>query len=410
MKKKRILIFTETFFPIQGGSERVAHNLAVALHENGWDVAVFAPTMPGDDEFDESVPYEVIRDERWGKFRRVDRIAKPMVSRATRLASYIYLSQKLTPMRWDAIIAIHLIPMALPGFFFALSNHGPLILWSHGEEIRTGIRSRAMKAQIRTSLGRARLLFANSTDTKNLLEDCGVPRKRIFLQHPTPDPIFFEPVTKTREEARCLEELVGCENTTVLITFSRLVERKGIDKVLKALGKLHKEEPDLKWIYLIGGTGEDKPRLSQIAHTQDIRERVVFLGARTEEEKRDLVEAADLFVMPNRELSNGETEGFGIVFVEAALRGTPSIGGRSGGTFDAIEECVSGWLVNPTDGKELYTLLGEKIADRQSLESMRSRARQWAEKKFVPHLEHRSVLQVLTKLLGKKKKPGKRLG
>ena len=96
-------------------------------------------------------------------------------------------------------------------------------------------------------------------------------------------------------------------------------------------------------------------------HLQD---NVVFTGYVTEDKKAFYYNAAEIFIMPSRELENGDVEGFGIVFLEANAYRKPVIGGKSGGVVDAIVDGKTGLLVNPTDAKEIafaiIRLLGNK--------------------------------------------------
>ncbi|NJL29016.1 MAG: glycosyltransferase family 4 protein, partial [Thermoanaerobaculia bacterium] len=93
----RILIFAETFFPLQGGSERVGHNFATCLAENGWDPLVYCPSVPGDRDFDAAVPYDVLRDPHWGELRRIDRDATGTRSRVVRLRNAIHSTKSCWP-------------------------------------------------------------------------------------------------------------------------------------------------------------------------------------------------------------------------------------------------------------------------------------------------------------------------
>jgi phosphatidylinositol alpha-1,6-mannosyltransferase len=58
--------------------------------------------------------------------------------------------------------------------------------------------------------------------------------------------------------------------------------------------------------------------------------------------------ACDVFAMPNREI-NGDNEGFGMVFIEAAACGKPSLAGKDGGTGSAVIDGVTGLRVDGND-------------------------------------------------------------
>lgn len=400
----RILLFAETFFPLQGGSERVAHNFATCLAENGWDPLVYCPAIPGDKEFDATVPYKVLRDRHWGDLRRIDRDATGALSRLVRLQNTLHSTRKLLTMRYDAIVAMHLVPMAVPLTLLPLIRRRPSLGWAYGEEIEVA-RTPMYRSQLVTSLTRATGIVAISRSTARACIQMGVKPRRIVLQFPTPDESFFTPLRPDHQglSAQVHQDYEIAPGEVLLLTISRLAERKGIDTVLKALALVEAGRAagwqGARWRYLIGGTGEDKPRLQQLAATLGIDDRVRFLGACREQEKIDLMEAADLFLMPNRRLESGEQEGFGIVFVEAALRGTPSIGGRSGGTSDALRHGTSGWLVDPSDHEALAAQLGDLLQNPAALQAMRPTSRQWAEDTFLPHLRHEPVLNRLRKLL-----------
>lgn len=401
-KKPRILIFTETFFPSQGGSERLAHNFACELARQGWRVTVYAPAMEGSASFDQSAPYRVIRDNTWGRFRRIDREARPAVSRVTRAAASLYLFRALRRIKWDAMVAVHLPPIGVPAWMLKRTMRGPVCVWALGEELVTAMRSKPMRLQVQLSLRTADSVFVISRETARTARDYGVEKRRMVLQFPTPDRSFFSPLCDDREILRARHGMHPGE--LVIVTISRLVERKGIDTVLRALGEIQRTHPDARWRYLIGGVGDYKPELRRIAEEEGIRDRVQFLGALPEEEKLETIEAADLFAMPNRQIANGELEGFGIVFVEAALRGTPSIGGRSGGTLDAVEPGASGWLVNPDTTEETRERLLDVLENPETLSKLRPTARHWSVEKFEPHRRHDAVMRRLEKLIRRRMK------
>ncbi len=400
----RVLIFTEWFFPSPGGSERVAHNLALDLHRRGWRPVVYARQMAGSEAFDARQPYPVIRSALWSSVWNLNRAGAGW-SRIGRILTAPVLLWELGLRRWDALVAIHLVPLAFVTPVLRLLGR-PVCVWALGEEIEMGRRSASMRFQVKTSLKTASTVFAISRVTADHVVDLGVPLSRIVMEFPCPDRSFFAELAPDRGTLRrqWLSARRGGEEPLLFVTISRLAERKGIDTVLRALAELKETESGKAgWVYLIGGTGEDKPRLRKVVEELGLGERVAFLGSLEEGEKRDLIEAADLFLMPNRRLESGEQEGFGIVFVEAALRGTPSVGGRSGGTADALEHGVSGWLVKPDDSRETRDRLEEVLGNPSMLEAMRPSIRRWAMKKFLPHLRHKNVRRRLLRLIRNKK-------
>ena len=122
-------------------------------------------------------------------------------------------------------------------------------------------------------------------------------------------------------------------NSPTLLTVGRLAptERyKGHDRVLKCLPQLLASHPSL--LYLVGGEGEDRARLEELADVLGVSESVRFLGKVPFDELPQLFNAADLFVMP----STGE--GFGIVYLEAMACGTPALGLDADGSRDPLRD------------------------------------------------------------------------
>jgi len=144
------------------------------------------------------------------------------------------------------------------------------------------------------------------------------------------------------------------EGKRVLMTLGRVVaaERyKGFDEVLEVLPHL---DPDVS--YVIAGGGNDVPRLQQKAARLGVADRVVFTGLFPEEEKTDLYNLADVYVMPSR------GEGFGFVFLEALACGVPVIASRLDGGREAVREGEIGQIVDPTNPAEMRLAILDALA------------------------------------------------
>lgn len=137
---------------------------------------------------------------------------------------------------------------------------------------------------------------------------------------------------------------------TLLLSVGRLQRRKGHDLAIDAMARLKPLLPGLR--YVIVGNGEERTRLEGLVARHDLGDRVAFAGAVPEAMLPQYFAASDVFVMPNRQ-DGADIEGFGIVFLEAAASGRPSIGGNSGGVPEAVDHERTGLLVGGTDPVEL---------------------------------------------------------
>jgi phosphatidyl-myo-inositol dimannoside synthase len=124
--------------------------------------------------------------------------------------------------------------------------------------------------------------------------------------------------------------------------------------VLRALAQVRKAVPNVR--YVIVGNGPYQAHLEAETGALGMMDIVHFVGSAREADLPGWYAAADVFVMPNR--SDGvDFEGFGIVFLEAAAAGLPVIGGRSGGVPEAVEDGVTGRLVDGTNVAELEAIM-----------------------------------------------------
>ncbi len=167
----------------------------------------------------------------------------------------------------------------------------------------------------------------------------------------------------SKARAEQLRSELGLSGDSILLTLGRLVPRKGVEVVLRCLPELIVRFPGLH--YVVAGDGPYKKELQKLAADLGLMGRVRFTGQADELTKWGLYELCDIFVMPNRLMGGAEWEGFGIVFLEAALLGKPAIGGNNGGVPDAIVDGVTGLLVDPEDERVLGAALGRLLTDHE---------------------------------------------
>jgi phosphatidylinositol alpha-1,6-mannosyltransferase len=149
------------------------------------------------------------------------------------------------------------------------------------------------------------------------------------------------------------------EGKRVLLTVGRLdaAERsKGFDEVLEVLRDLPEDV-----VYMIAGGGNDATRLQLRARELGVASRVVFTGLFADEEKPDLYNLADAYVMPSR------GEGFGFVFLEAMACGVPVIGSKIDGGREALLDGQLGLLVDPTNPAEIRAAIVETLDRRERI-------------------------------------------
>ncbi|MBK7877277.1 MAG: glycosyltransferase family 4 protein [Planctomycetes bacterium] len=132
------------------------------------------------------------------------------------------------------------------------------------------------------------------------------------------------------------------------LTIGELKERKGHHLGLEAFLRVARRVPDLEH-FVVGKLTPDPylDRLRALVSASGLEARVHFLGNVTEDEKVDLVQRAHVFLHTPVRAADGGFEGFGIVYLEAAACGVPSVGTRECGAEDAIDDGVTGFLAEP---------------------------------------------------------------
>ncbi|MEO0288298.1 MAG: glycosyltransferase family 4 protein [candidate division WOR-3 bacterium] len=151
------------------------------------------------------------------------------------------------------------------------------------------------------------------------------------------------------------------EKENIILFVGRLVERKGVDYLIKAMRFIN---ADYK-LYIVGD-GYKKGELEKLVKKEKVSERVKFLGFVCDKDLIGYYRKSKIFVLPAIHDRNGDTEGLGMVLVEAIINGTVSIGTNVGGIVDIIEDRVTGLLVTEKDEKELaekinYLIENEKV-------------------------------------------------
>ncbi|MHB1334162.1 MAG: glycosyltransferase family 4 protein [Sulfuriferula sp.] len=348
----RYLVLTELFLPTKGGT--AVWFAEVYRRLSGKETHIVTADVPGAADVDASHPNTVHRIN----MRRVAWLRPESLGMYVNLfATSLWLA--LTH-RFDAIHAGRALPEGLTAWAVARLTFHPVVIYAHGEELTTwgsGGKYQAMRFALR----HADRVIANSEFTRDELIKMDVNPARITLIYPGVDVARFRPGLACDD----LRQSVGVGAAGKLIlSVGRLSRRKGFDQVIKSLPAL--VNAGLNVQYALIGIGEDQDYLLDLAREHDVEDRVHLIGHVSADDLPRWYNACDVFAMPNREI-NGDTEGFGMVFIEAAACGKPVIAGLAGGTGAAVLDGVTGLRV---DGTQVGAV--EKALSRLLLENDRS--------------------------------------
>lgn len=231
-----------------------------------------------------------------------------------------------------------------------------LIIYVHGEEITTRTDG---------NLGRKRKQFLLAADkvvavssfTCDAMSAMDVPPQSMVL---IPNGVDIDRFTPGERDPELIARH-GLQGKQVILTVGRLVPRKGADMAVRAMKQVVARRPNVH--YLIVGDGEIRAELEQLIAAEGLGEWVTLVGKVSDDELLGYLRLCDLFLMPNRTMPDGDTEGFGLVFREANACSKPVIGGRAGGAVEAVDEGVSGLLVDGWKPDEIATAVERILGD-----------------------------------------------
>ncbi len=232
----------------------------------------------------------------------------------------------------------------------------PYYLFAHGAELVSSLYG-GLPEWRRQDFCEATGIIANSRATAALISDRIAPPHAPVVVNPP----VSAPSDSSRAQAVELRRRIGVGDGPVLLSVGRLVARKGFDLVIRSVADLRPELPGLT--YVIAGDGGERAHLEALSRDLDLSNQVRFLGVVDDDTKWAAYDACDVFVMPNRVLGGSDFEGFGIVFLEAGLSQRAVIGGRNGGTADAVVDELTGLLVDPEKPGSLTRAIRRLVCD-----------------------------------------------
>ena len=163
----------------------------------------------------------------------------------------------------------------------------------------------------------------------------------------------------------------------VVLTVTKLIKRKGIDDLIKAIHLISEEKIKL----VIVGKGPERENLENLVNKLNLNHRVIFAGP--VKDVSYYYALSDIFVLPSVFLKEqGDIEGLGIVFLEAQQYGLPVIGTKSGGIPEAIDEGKSGFLVPERDPYAIKEKILLFFHNEKLRRKMGNYARQFVKRKF----------------------------
>jgi glycosyltransferase involved in cell wall biosynthesis len=281
------------------------------------------------------------------------------------------LKKKLISHKVDLIHA-HFGVDAIYALNLAESLNVPLITTFHGFDVTT--KSLSLVASRKPS-------WINFFIHKKVLADQG----QLFIC--VSEFIRDKAIAMGFPEKRLMTHYIGIElkavihkvkNNKKILHVARLTEKKGTEFLISAISKLKSQDVILQII----GEGPLEKELKEKVKVLNIENRVEFLGSKSHETVLEYMHNCAIFSVPSVTAKNGDAEGLGMVFLEAATLEIPVVATLHGGIPEVVIDGVTGFLVPERNS----TILAEKIQylldNPQERFKMGKAARKMVEDKF----------------------------
>ena len=250
---------------------------------------------------------------------------------------FIRLIKMTANNRFDLIHCHWLIPQ---GFFCALIKFfrgTPYLLTAHGGDVYSFKGIPVIPNLIKFALKRSTFCTVNSQATRNQVLKFS-KNSSIKVVPMGVDLKEFHPGNYNEK----FKAPFG-EKNLLLLGVGRLADKKGFKYLIEAMPLILQEIPSAKLVII--GFGPQKARLENQIQQLELASSISLIGGKTGKELQDWFASADIFIGPSIITADGDTEGQGVVFLEAMASGTAVIASDVGGIKDAVRDNISGLLV-----------------------------------------------------------------
>jgi phosphatidylinositol alpha-1,6-mannosyltransferase len=310
--------------------------------------------------------------------------------RSTRWTRTRFLAQALRyGGRYDLVICSH-VAVAPVGLLLSRTFRVPFIVIGYGIDVWDPLSPLRRKALQRA----ARVIVLSHFTGRMVATVQAVAADRICVIHPAVDPALLALAAPASDG-----DIVRYGEPLTLLTVARLSAQeryKGVDTVIAALPAIADVTGPVR--YVIVGDGDDEPRLRALARDRGVTAAVTFAGPAQGAALAARYRASDIFVMPSlceQRPDGWAGEGFGIVYIEAAAFARPVVAGQGGGAPEAVQNGVTGFVVDGRSVDAVTAALTRLSRDRALRVRMGDAGRLWVRQCFTHDRFRREVGDML---------------
>ena len=340
-----VLMVTRNLPPLVGGMEKLNHHVLVAL-SRFCDVMVSGPAGCTDFvgerkvvEFSTAPLWRFVVESFWKTLRG-------------------FFRQKIDVVFCGSGAAI------LAGSAIAKMSSARLVCYLHGLDIVAA--HPVYRFLFLPLIRRSDIIIVNSRHSRELAVSQGILPAKITVINPG---VELPDMSKKPAARKQFREQYSLGSDPVVLIAGRMTHRKGIPEFIRqVMPKLLSIFPELKLV-VVGSEAANaiKHNAGATSNIQraifdlGLEKQVILVGAATDSALACAYFAADIMAFPVLELA-GDVEGFGMVAIEAAAHGLPTVAFAVGGVPDAVGNQQSGWLVPAQNYEEMARLISVSLS------------------------------------------------
>ena len=368
MAIRKVLVTASTFPRWNGDTEPgFVYELSLRLSKR-FQVTVLAPHHPGAKRF------EIVDGMRVHRFRyffpsSLERLCygggilpnmkKSFLARlqlpflvAAELFSLWMVAKKERP---DIIHAHWILPQGFTAAIVSKLLGIPFVVTAHAGDVFP-LNKPLFRLLSRFSVSSAAAVTVNSRFTKAAVEKIAVSKAVQVIPMGVDLKLFSSP------SAAAVVRKKYSVKGKMLLFVGRLAEKKGVTYLITAMKSILQDFPGCKLI--IVGDGPEKAALMQQSQQLGLSGSIIFTGSVPNSSLPSFYKAADVFILPSIVDSKGDTEGLGVVLLEAMAAGVPVVASNVGGIPDILIRNRTGLLVEQKDPDALAAAVIRLVENR----------------------------------------------
>ena len=363
---RKLLLVSHEYPPYIGGVATYAQELARAASEQGYHVEVLCPSYGAPTARQQESP-----------MLTVTRFPGEIFRASRDLLRFAWRVRAKVAEGYDIIHGVETgAQMALQLLARTVGLPNPFFLSVHGTELLL-YQNRRYRWLMRDVFRRAAHTIAGSRFTADLVRgyDPSLDARRLSVVYYGLSRRWLE-ARPTHGDVDIRQRLAVPRDSFIILTVARLVPRKGHLFVVRGLATL---EPHVRErvTYVVVGTGDETYARALVSEASRCGVSMVMAGGVGDDELPAYYHAADLFALL-ADPDAPDVEGFGLVVIEAASQGLPSIGANVGGIPEAVAHEETGLIVDPRDSASVGQDIERLFNDRDQLRRFGAAARRRA--------------------------------